>query len=243
MSNSKPSKKRVLIVAASPVEHPRLGFSMGFWAAELTHPYAELAAHGHEVTIASPNGGAIKPDDFSDPRHESGYSAHDFVSLGFLESARHAPLLDSTQPLDAVESTEFDAILVAGGMGPMFSFREHPKLQSLLREFYEAGKPTAALCHGVASLIDVTTSDGARLIAGKTITGFSLAEDKSSEEAIGAPIFDWYIEEAAKEAGAHYVENGMWANYAVEDGHLITGQQQNSGGSVAQLLVKQLSAR
>lgn len=233
--------KTVLFVAANQIEHPTLGFPMGFWTAELTHPFAELAAHGIEVTLASPDGGAIKPDGYSDPRDESGYSASDFVSLGFLSSPIFGPRLDETVSIQGLSHNNYDAILVAGGMAPMFSFRENAALQRLIRDFYEAGKPTSALCHGVSALIDVTLSDGSRLISGKTITGFSLAEDKTTEETIGAPIFDWYIEEAAKEAGANYVQNGLWANYAVADGNLITGQQQFSGGTVGQMLVQQLS--
>lgn len=44
-----------------------------------------------------------------------------------------------------------------------------------------------------------------------------------------------------KERGANYVQGGMWADFAVNDGHLITGQQQHSGRSVARLVMQQLA--
>ncbi len=231
----------VLIIVANEIPHPKLGFPLGFWAAELTHPYAELVAHGHSITIASLQGGKVTVDGYSDPRHESGYSAHDFVSLGFLTSPKYAPLLDSTAALADINPDDHAAIIVAGGQAPMFTFRENAALQSLIRTFYEAGKPTAALCHGVSALVDIQLEDGSYLIAGKSVTGFSAAEDAFVDEALGAKLFDWWVEPAMRERGANYSENGMWANYALADGNLITGQQQNSGGSVARLVIEQLS--
>ncbi len=236
------TNKKVLLVAANTTTHKTLGFPMGFWAAELTHPYAELAAHGYDITIASIDGGEIRPDSYSDPNDESGYSAQDFVSRGFLASPTHLELLKNTVSIAEVDADEYDAIFVIGGQAPMFTFRENKTLQTLIRQFYEAGKPTAALCHGVAALIDVTLSNGKRLIQGKTITGFSLAEDKLSEEAIGSQIFDWYIEEEAIAAGANFVHKDPWTNYATSDSNLITGQQQNSGATVAQMVIQQLES-
>ncbi len=231
----------ILIVVASPIEHPRLGFPLGFWAAELTHPYAELVAHGHSITIASLQGGHVHVDAYSDPRHASGYSAHDFVSLGFLNSPRTAPLLETTTALADIDPVNHAAIIVAGGQAQMFTFSENAEMQTLIRAFYDAGKPTAALCHGVSALVDIRMEDGSYLVADKTVTGFSAAEDAYVDEVLGTKLFDWWVEPTLRERGAHYTERGMWANYAIADGNLITGQQQNSGGSVAQLVLEQLA--
>ena len=54
---------------------PTLGWPIGVWAAELTHPYYELTERGAEVTIASPDGGKVEMDSLSDPRDESKWSA------------------------------------------------------------------------------------------------------------------------------------------------------------------------
>lgn len=231
----------ILIVVANEIPHPRMGFPIGFWAAELTHPYAELVAHGHSVTIASLQGGRVTVDAYSDPRHESGYSAHDFVSLGFLTSPKHAPLLEETAPLAEINPQDYAAIIVAGGQAPMFTFRGNAELQGLIRAFYDAGKPTAALCHGVSSLVDIKLDDGSYLVAGRNVTGFSAAEDAYVDEVLGAKLFDWWVEPALRDRGANYSDAGMWANYAIADGNLITGQQQNSGGAVARLILEQLA--
>lgn len=232
----------ILIVVANETLHPTMGFPLGFWAAELTHPYAELVAHGHSITIASLQGGKVTVDAYSDPRHDSGYSAHDFVSLGFLTSPRHAALLETTAPLDRIDPNDHAAIIVAGGQAPMFTFRDNAALKRLIRAFHDAGKPTAALCHGVSALVDVQLDDGSYLVAGKSVTGFSAAEDAYVDEVLGAKLFDWWVEPALRDRGALYSDAGMWANYAIADGNLITGQQQNSGGSVARLILDQLGS-
>jgi putative intracellular protease/amidase len=54
--------KRVLVVVANPSVSTTLGWPVGFWAAELTHPYFELTERGLEVTIASPDGGPVEMD-------------------------------------------------------------------------------------------------------------------------------------------------------------------------------------
>ncbi len=239
-SESPASKGKILMIVASPTQNA-MGWPVGFWASELTHPYDELTHAGYTVEIASPKGGEVSVDAYSDPRHESNYSAHDFVSLGFLTSPVTSPLLKNTLPLDQVKPENYAAIIVAGGQAPMFSFRDDEKLQSLIRTFYETGRPTAALCHGVASLVNVKTSKGGYLVKGKKVTGFTLAEDDFADKAVGAKLFTWNVEPALKERGAKFVQGGMWSDFAVADKNLITGQQQNSGRSVARLVMKQLA--
>ena len=46
----------MLIVVANPATSTTLGWPVGFWGAELTHPYYELTQRGVAVTIASPDG-------------------------------------------------------------------------------------------------------------------------------------------------------------------------------------------
>jgi putative intracellular protease/amidase len=129
---------------------------------------------------------------------------------------------------------------VCGGQSPMFSFRANADLQAALRRFYEAEKPTAALCHGVSALVDVKLSDGSYLVDGRTVTGFANVEEQAADEAVGTTVMPWHIEDALRERGANYVEGGLWKAFAVRDGRLITGQQQYSGRKVAGLVIEAL---
>lgn len=229
--------KRVLLVVANPSVSTTLGWPVGFWASELTHPWLEFSEAGYELTIASPLGGKVELDGYSDPRDESGYSAWDLVSMGFLSTPSLAALLESTERLSDLDPADFDALVICGGQSPMFTFRDNADLQATIRAFYEAEKPTAALCHGVAALIDVTLSDGSYLIAGRTLTGFANIEEEAADEAVGQKVMPWRLEDAARERGANYVQGGLWRPFAVRDGRLITGQQQYSGRKVAELVI------
>jgi putative intracellular protease/amidase len=232
--------KRVLMVVANPTTSTTTGWPVGFWASELFHPLYEFTEAGYDVTVASPDGGPVEIDGMSDPRDESRYSAEDVLSLGYLSSEDQTSRLRDTPRLADLDLDEYDAIVVCGGQSPMFSFRANADLQSALRRFYEAEKPTAALCHGVSALVDVKLSDGSYLVDGRTVTGFANVEEQAADEAVGTTVMPWHIEDALRERGANYVEGGLWKAFAVRDGRLITGQQQYSGRKVAELLIEAL---
>jgi putative intracellular protease/amidase len=235
---SKP--KRVLIVVANPTTSTTLGWPVGFWGAELTHPYYELTQRGVEVTIASPSGGKVEMDSLSDPRDESRWSADDLITMGFLNTPELAALLDDTPQLGDLDLDGFDAIMVAGGQAPMFSFRDDERVHDALRRFYESEKPTCVYCHGTAGLVDVKLSDGSYLVDGKTVTGFANVEEEFSDRFVGQKVMPFRIEDELKQRGANYVQGGLFKAFAVRDGRLITGQQQYSARKVAEMLIEAL---
>ncbi len=55
-----------------------------FWLSEVTHPYWHLAERGVAVDFASPAGGQVVYDRYSDPYFEHSTEADDLVSKGFL---------------------------------------------------------------------------------------------------------------------------------------------------------------
>lgn len=234
------SPRRVLMVVANPSVSTTLGWPVGFWASELTHPWLAFTEAGYEVTIASPKGGKVEVDALSDPRDPSGYSANDIVSLGFLQTPKLASLLDETVPLNRCQMVEFDAIVVAGGQSPMFTFPAEEGLHALLGQFHGAGKVTAALCHGVAALLHVRTADGKPLIAGRTITGFANSEEDIADQYVGKTVMPFRVEDEARKLGANFITAPAWQPFAFRDGNLITGQQQHSGAAVARLIIEAL---
>jgi putative intracellular protease/amidase len=232
--------KRVLIVVANPSMSTTMGWPAGFWGAELTHPYYELTERGVEVTIASPEGGRVEMDSLSDPRDPSKWSAEDLITMGFVNTPELAELLADTPKLSDLDLDEFDAIMVAGGQSPMFTFRDNEDLGSAIRNFYEAEKPTAIYCHGTAALVDLKLSDGSYLVSGKTVTGFANVEEEFSDGFVGQKVMPWRVEDVLKERGANYVHGGLFKAFAVRDGRLITGQQQYSGRKVAEMVIEAL---
>jgi len=234
-------KKRILIVAANPSTSKTTGWPVGFWWAELTHPYWAFTEAGYEVEIRSPDGGALAADGYSDPEDASGYSAHDLISLGFKKSAKHVALVQDTKPLVDVNVAAYDAVFVTGGQSPMYTFRGNAKVQDVVRRFYEAGKVTALVCHGTCALLETKLSNGELLVKGKTWTGFANSEEQFADAYVGKRIQPFWIEdEARKIEGTNFVVDQRFREYAVRDGLLVTGQQQFSGAAAARLVIEAL---
>jgi putative intracellular protease/amidase len=233
-------KKKVLIVVANPTTSTTLGWPVGFWGAELTHPYYELTERGVDVTIASPGGGKVELDSLSDPRDESRWSAEDLITMGFLNTPELAHLLEDTPKLSDLDLDAYDAIMVAGGQAPMFSFRDNEDVHDALRYFYESEKPTCIYCHGIAALVDLKLSDGTYLVEGRTVTGFANVEEDFSDTFVGQKVMPFRLEDELKQRGANYVQGGLFKAFAVRDGRLITGQQQYSARKVALMLIEAL---
>lgn len=234
-------KKKVLLVVANPAISGQTGWPIGFWWAEVTHPYWAFVEAGYEVEIRSPSGGALQADGFSDPEDPSGYSAHDILSLGFKRSAAHAALLADTRSIEGVDPADYDALFLAGGQSPMYTFIEDAALHRLVARFFEAGRITALVCHATCVLLRARLSNGELLVKGRTWTGFADAEEAYADQFVGQRIQPFWIEtEARKLPGTNFVVDQRFRPFAVRDGNLVTGQQQFSGAEAAQLVIAAL---
>ena len=233
----------VLMIVSNPAVSTTLGWPVGFWAAELIHPYDAFIKAGCEVTIASPKGGKVKFDALSDPRDESGYSKDDTLSLEYIQRSAFMQLLENTPAISDLSPDAFDAVVICGGQGPMFTFRQDAALAKLFVSFYQDGKPSAALCHGTCLLLETQLEDNTYLINGKTITGFANSEEDYTDRTVGQKLMPFRIEDEARKLGANFVTAEAFAPYAVQDGNLITGQQQNSGAETAKLVLAALEAK
>jgi putative intracellular protease/amidase len=239
LSPDKP--KRVLVLASNPAVSEQTGWPIGFWWAELTHPYWEFTEHGYEVEVASPDGGALEGDKWSDPRDESRYSADDLISLGFINSPDHAKLVAEPKALADVAVEDYDALLVIGGQGPMYTFYRSEAVHALLGDFYEAGKPVAVICHATCALLETRLSDGSLLVEGKTWTGFANSEEDYVDDFVGQRVQPFRIEDEAKKlSGTNFIVASRFKSHAVRDGLLITGQQQYSGAAAARFVIEAL---
>lgn len=237
-----PSRGKILMVASSPAVSAQTGWPIGFWAAELTHPLHVFQEAGYQVEIASTEGGKIVMDGYSNPADASGYSAHDIISLGYMQLDWFNQMLENTKRLDDVHPDEYSAIFLVGGQGPMYTFRGNQDLEDLFAEFYESGKPSAAVCHSTTLLLEAKKSNGDLIVDGKTWTGFANAEEAYADKAVGQKIQPYWIEEEARKLkNSNFKVAAPFSSYAIEDGNLITGQQQNSGAAAARLVVEQLS--
>ena len=239
-----PAKGKILMVASSPATSKQTGWPIGFWAAELTHPLRVFQEAGYEVELASTEGGKLMMDGYSDPTDASGYSAHDVISLGYMQQDWFNQMLANTKKLTEIKPADYAAIFLVGGQGPMYTFRGNKDLEKLFASFYESGKPSAAVCHSTTLLLEAKKSNGELLVKGKTWTGFADAEEEYADQAVGMKIQPYRIEEEAKKIkGTTFKVAAPFSSYAIADGNLITGQQQNSGAAAAELVLEQLSKK
>jgi putative intracellular protease/amidase len=242
------ARKRVAIVISNPAVSSTTGWPVGFWWSELTHPYLAFEEAGYEIEVFSPEGGRCEADAMSDPNDASGYSRTDLVSQGFIHTPALLALVRETASVRELDSSKFDAIVIAGGQAPMFSFEKATALHAKFVEFHLAGKVAAALCHGVAILRYARLPGGEPLVRGKTVTGFANVEEDYADNAVwnygllprGQHVMPWRIEDEMKALGANYVQAGLWRSFAVRDGNLITGQQNFSGAETARLVIETL---
>ncbi|MDX8346971.1 type 1 glutamine amidotransferase domain-containing protein [Cognatiyoonia sp. IB215446] len=234
--------KRILMLASNPAVSPVTQWPIGFWWAELSHAYEVFKDAGHDVTIASPGGGVLQADGYSDPEDESGYSVEDTISLAFKQDPAKMALLQNTPALNDLDMDDFDAIFVVGGQGPMVTMIDDPKTHKAVADFYEAGKVTAAVCHGTCVLLKTRLSNGDLLVKGKRWTGFADSEEAYAEKAVGMKIQPFWIEsEARKLADTSFEVGGPLEEFAIRDGNLITGQQQVSAAAAARHVVDALA--
>jgi putative intracellular protease/amidase len=234
-------KKRILIVASNPTVSETIGERAGFWWAEVTHSYWEFVSHGYDAVIASPDGGALEADSWSDPRDKSGLMAEDILTLGFINSPGHAALVQNTPALSEVLLDDFSAIFLAGGQGPMYTFANDKRVHELVVSCYEKGKITAVVCHATCVLLKTRLPSGDLLVTGKTWTGFANSEEDYADAFFGRQIQPFRIQtEATKLPDTNFIVQGRFRPHALRDGLLITGQQQYSAAAAARLVIDAL---
>ncbi len=233
---------KVLLIVSNPTISKQTGWPIGVWASELTHPYWEFMEAGYTVDLASPEGGEVKIDGYSDPEDPSAYSAFDYISLGFLKDPKKQELLKNTKKLSTINPDDYKAIFVCGGQGPMYTFYENEELHKFFSQFYETGKPTAAICHGTSILLKTKLSNGNYLVEGKKWTGFANSEEQYADNYVGQRIQPFWIEDEAKKIkGTTFLTAEVpFSSFAIKDGNLVTGQQQNSGAAAAELTLEAL---
>jgi putative intracellular protease/amidase len=232
------TQKDVLFVVSSATKMNN-GWDTGFWLAELTHAYHELTEAGFQADIASLKGGMPSIDPWSDPRNPAGISTQDLISMGFLHMDGPMSKLSQSFKLSEVDLSKYEVIVFAGGNAAMFDMPTDPSVQLAVRTMWEQGGIVATLCHGTAALLNVRLSNGQYLLQGRTVTGFSNAEEQLVEQMLGVTgLMPFWIENEVPSRGGTYTSAAPWTPFATRDGRLVTGQQQYSGRAVARLILK-----
>lgn len=224
---------KILMVLTSHDQLGGTGKKTGFWLEEFAAPYYVLKDAGHEITLASPNGG--KPP--LDPKSEDPDAQTD-ATRRFNSDQEAQDQLARTERLGSVRSSDFDAVFYPGGHGPLWDLAEDGQSKALIEQAIADGKPVALVCHAPAVLKNVKTQDGSAMVAGKTVTGFTNDE----EAAVGlTDVVPFLLEDALKQLGARFSKAEPFKSHVVRDGLLITGQNPSSSEPAAEALLEVLA--
>jgi putative intracellular protease/amidase len=224
--------KNVLFVLTSHEDLGNTGHKTGFWIEEFAAPYYLLKDKGVQITIASPKGGQPPVD----PKSASPESQTP-ATVRFNEDKETQEILSKTVKLATVNQADYDAVFYPGGHGPLWDLAEDKNSIALVEDFYKNDKIVAAVCHAPAIFKHTKNADGAPLVKGKKVTGFTNTEEDAVQLTSIVPFL---VEDMLKEKGGIYSKSDDWTPYAVEDGLLITGQNPASSEKVAELLLKRL---
>lgn len=132
------------------------------------------------------------------------------------------------------KSSEYAALFYPGGHGPMFDLHTDENSIKLIQEFYNAGKPVSAVCHGPIVFAEVKIGDK-YLVDGRKVAGFSNSEENAVGLSASMPVL---LEDRLKERGAAYEQAEDWQAKTIVDGQVITGQNPASAAGVGEAIAK-----
>jgi putative intracellular protease/amidase len=227
-------KKKILIALTSHDELGNTGKKTGFWLEELAAPFYVLKDAGATITLASPKGGQPPLDPKSD---EAGFQTA--ATRRFKDDPEAKAQLASTHKLSDLDAADFDAVFYPGGHGPLWDLVSDADSLRLIEDFWASNKPVSTVCHAPAVLLNAKDRDGAFLVQGKEVTGFTNTEEAAVELTDVVPLL---VEDALIDRGAKFARKEDWAPFARQDGNLITGQNPASSETVAKLLLAALDA-
>jgi protease I len=160
----------------------------------------------------------FEDSEFRVPYDEVRSAGHEAVIVGLssgkkLEGKKGKETITTDVSIDEVSPEDFDALVIPGGYSPD-KVRANEKMVSLTRSIFQAGKPTAAICHAGWVLAE------GDLIRGKTVTSWP---------SIRTDLIN---------AGANWVDQEV-----VEDDNLITSRKPGDLDAFTKALLTQIEQR
>ncbi|MES2985024.1 MAG: type 1 glutamine amidotransferase domain-containing protein [Pseudomonadota bacterium] len=226
---------RILFVLTSADRMGNAPEPTGSWLEEIAAPYYTFLDARCEITLASPKGGKAPLDPKSFAEEYTSASTRRFDADATAQAA-----LATTTPLATIDADDYHAIFFAGGHGTMADFPTDPIVASVIEQFYAAGKPVSAVCHGPACFMRARKPAGEPMIDAHRFTCFTDEE----ETLVGLhEIVPFLLESSLAALGGIPQRAAPFAANVVVDGQLITGQNPASAIPVAEAVIHQLRTR
>ena len=221
-------KKKILFVVTSHATKGSTGEPTGYYLAEVSHPWKVLTDAGYEIDFVSPEGGNPPVDgfDLSDPDNKA-----------FWENKIYHQKISNSMRPDQVKPEAYVAVFYAGGHGAMWDLPDNKVLAGIAARIYEQNGIVAAVCHGPAGLVNIQLRNGAYLLEGKKVNGFSNEEEELVKLSGVVPFL---LEDQLKARGGVYEKSAAWQPHVTVDQRLITGQNPQSAKAVGEAIKKAL---
>ncbi|OIW22894.1 class I glutamine amidotransferase-like protein [Coniochaeta ligniaria NRRL 30616] len=209
----------------------------GLFISEALHPYNVLTAAGFEVDLASETG-SYTPDWLS--QQPDFLNGEDLAIWNDVNSDFRKKLDNMPKAAD-LDGSKYGVFYASAGHAALIDYPTASALQNIASQVWANGGIVSSVCHGpaiFAGVVDLSTNEP--LIKGKEITGFTTEAENTM--GIMAELRAWgnpMVEELAAKLGAKYSRSsGIWDDYHVVDGRLITGQNPASAASTARAVVE-----
>ncbi|MCG9659151.1 type 1 glutamine amidotransferase domain-containing protein [Vibrio mediterranei] len=222
--------KKVLIPVTNHATLGETDQANGTYAPELTHALRELQSAGYDYDIASIKGGKA-------PLYGTDIEG-DSVNTEILTDEAFQNRINNTIPVSQININDYDAIFYPGGFGLLSDLSSNEDFAALAATHYEQGGVIAAVCHGPGALLPITLSNGDKLLASKSVTGFTREEEIDFGTIGDIPFL---LEESLARTAAQYSKVQPWQELVIFDERVITGQNPTSAHAVGKAIVAALS--
>ena len=222
--------KKVLIPVTNHANLGETDQANGTYSPELTHALHVLLEAGLDYDIASIKGGKA-------PLYGTDIEG-DTVNEAILNNEEFQNRINNTLPVSQINIEDYAAVFYPGGFGLLSDLATNEDFAKLSATHYENGGILAAVCHGPGALLPITLSTGEKLLASKSVTGFTREEEIDYGTLADVPFI---LEESLARSAARYSKVQPWGVFVVEDERVITGQNPSSARAVGEALVKQLA--
>lgn len=113
----------------------------GIERAELVEPWAAVEDGGHSAVLLSSQSGTVQ----------------------LFEHLDKADTRTVDLPVSEASVEDYDALVLPGGVANPDALRMDPDAVAFIREFVDAGKPVAAICHAAWTLVEADVVRGRRV--------------------------------------------------------------------------------
>lgn len=209
----------------------------GFWAEELVVAHRAMSTAGHDVVLATPGGRRAPVDPGSLNASIVGDEAKVRELAEYLDTIEE--VLEHPADLSALDATEFAAVVLPGGHGPMSDLASDPAVGAALVAADNAGRVVAPFCHGPAALLSATRTDGEFAFAGRRLTVFTNEEETTGGLGANTP---WFVADVLTDRGVVVESAAPWSSHVVVDRNLVSGQNPQSSDEVAATVLEMLAA-